>query len=129
MLAIDTNLLLRAILDDEPAQGARARALMAANEIFVATTVLLETEWVLRSTYKLTRQQIAGLLRSMAGLPNVNLEHPDRAMLALDLAERGMDFADALHLGASQECSAFVSFDNELVRQAARWSKNSVKSP
>ena len=48
MLAVDTNLVVRLLTNDEPAQAKRAAAAFAANEIYIAKSVLLETEWVLR---------------------------------------------------------------------------------
>lgn len=51
MRAIDTNVVVRYLTDDEPSQSARARAAIDVGEVFVSTTVLLESEWVLRSTY------------------------------------------------------------------------------
>src|ERR1041385_573755 len=51
MLAIDTNVVVRYLTSDHPKQAARAEALVERQDVFVATTVLLETEWVLRSAY------------------------------------------------------------------------------
>jgi predicted nucleic-acid-binding protein len=48
MLAVDANIIVRLLTNDERAEAARAKILLAENEVFVATTVLLETEWVLR---------------------------------------------------------------------------------
>jgi predicted nucleic acid-binding protein len=50
----------------------------------------------------------------------VTLEDPQLAALALDRAEQGLDFADALHLGGAQGCTAFMSFDRRLAKAAAR---------
>jgi len=51
MIAVDTNVLVRFLVRDDAKQAARAAALIQANEIWVCKTVLLETEWVLRSLY------------------------------------------------------------------------------
>jgi predicted nucleic acid-binding protein len=51
MLAIDTNLIVRYLTGDHPEQSPKARALIDSEDVFVCTTVLLETEWVLRSVY------------------------------------------------------------------------------
>lgn len=48
MLAVDTDLVVRLLTNDEPAQAKRAAAAFAANEIYIAKSVLLETEWMLR---------------------------------------------------------------------------------
>ena len=51
MLAVDTNLIVRYLTGDHPAQSAKARAVIEGEDVFISTTVLLETEWVLRSVY------------------------------------------------------------------------------
>jgi len=48
MLAVDTNLLVRIVANDDPEQVRRATSLFETERIFVPKTVLLETEWVLR---------------------------------------------------------------------------------
>ncbi|MFZ2663473.1 MAG: PIN domain-containing protein, partial [Rhodoferax sp.] len=60
MIAFDTNMLVRALVLDNPAQADVARQLMAANTVFISRTVLLETEWVLRARYKKTKDQLQG---------------------------------------------------------------------
>ncbi len=118
MLAIDTNLIVRYLTGDDPGQAAQARALIDNNEVFVSTTVLLETEWVLRSVFAYAAPVIARRLRAFAGLPTVAIEEPAVAAQALDWMEGGMDFADALHIGKASACTAFVTFDRRLVRAA-----------
>jgi predicted nucleic acid-binding protein len=98
MLAIDTNLIVRYLTGDHPKQSARARALIGSEDVFVCLTVLLETEWVLRSVYDYTAAQLARALCAFAGLPHVAIEDAGLAAQALDWMEAGMDFADALHL-------------------------------
>jgi predicted nucleic-acid-binding protein len=127
--AIDTNVLVRFLTGDDPAQAARARSLIEAGDIFVATSVLLESEWVLRSGYGLASDRILQAMRAFAGLPGVTLEDPQLAARALDWAEQGLDFADALHLGRAEGCSAFMSFDRKLARAAARLTEIDIAAP
>jgi predicted nucleic-acid-binding protein len=127
--AIDTNVLVRFLTGDDAKQAAKARALIAEGDIFVATSVLLESEWVLRSAYGFAPQSIVGALRDFAGLPGVTLEDAALASRALDWTERGMDFADALHLGRAEGCQAFMSFDRRLAKQAAAMSETKVVVP
>ena len=89
-----------------------------AGHVFVSTTVLLESEWVLRSAYGLAGKEIAMALRAFAGLPGVSVERPDLIAEALDRAENGMDFADALHLGAAARCEAMLTFDQRFIELA-----------
>src|SRR3954447_5347083 len=98
MLAIDTNLIVRYLVGDDPGQAARARRLIDNNDVFVCTTVLLETEWVLRSVYEFSAAQCAKALADFAGLPQVKLEDVAAAAKALDWMRKGVDLADGLHL-------------------------------
>lgn len=118
MIAIDTNLIVRYLTRDHATQSARARALIDGQRVFAAVTVLLEVEWVLRSAYGYQAADIVHALRVFAGLPTVMVEDGAMVAAALDLAERGMDFADALHLTRSGHCDAFVTFDRKLVKAA-----------
>src|ERR1700710_417626 len=74
MLAVDTNLIVRYLTGDHPKQSAKARAVIDGEDVFVSTTVVLETEWVLRSVYSYDPAQICAALRAFAGLSRVSLE-------------------------------------------------------
>ena len=126
MVAIDTNVLVRVLTGDHPEQSPRARALLESQEVFVALTVLLETEWVLRSAYRFAPERIYAALRAFAGLPQVRIEAPQRLAEALDRAEGGLDFADALHLGGTGPAETFATFDTRLVKAARRLGITSV---
>ena len=80
--------------------------------------MLLETAWVLGYAYHLDSGAIANVLRGVAGLPNVELEDAQAVADALAALERGLDFADALHLASSSRATRFVTFDRRLVRRA-----------
>ena len=93
---------------------------MRSDEVWVAKTVLLETDWVLRSVYGFSGRQVAHALRALAGLPTVHIEDDTSVARAIDLAEQGFDFADALHIESRGDATAFVSFDEKLVKAATR---------
>ena len=118
MLAIDANVVVRYLTGDHPLQSARARVLIDGQPVFVALTVMLEVEWVLRSTYEYRPRDVVGALRAFAGLPTVTVGDGAVVAAALDLAENGMDFADALHLGKSTHCDGFATFDRHFVKTA-----------
>src|SRR5712671_3605871 len=118
MLAVDTNVMVRYLTADHPEQFAKASALIGGEDVYVCTTVLLETEWVLRGGYRFRRDRIIAALAAFAGLPRVTLEDPTAAARALDWMRSGMDFADALHLAKSGDCEAFVSFDQRFAAVA-----------
>jgi len=129
MLAIDTNLIVRYLTGDDREQAAQARVLIDANQVFVSTTVLLETEWVLRSVFDYAAPLIAQRLRAFAGLPTVTTEDAAGAAHALDWLEDGMDFADGFHLGKAAGCTAFITFDRRLVRAAEALSAVPARLP
>ena len=119
MRAIDTNIIVRYLTGDHPQQAAKARAVIEGGDVLVGTTVLLESEWVLRSVYGFSGSEVAVALRALAGLPNVSVESPAMLAEALDRAENGMDFADALHLGGAARCEAMLTFDRRFIELAA----------
>lgn len=112
--AVDTKFLVA----DDARQAKRALGAIAAGEIFIATTGVLETEWVLRAAYGFDAEAVATALRGFAGLPGVCVEEPARLAQALDWLMHGMDLADALHLSRTDECDIFFSFDRELTKRA-----------
>lgn len=118
MLAIDTNVVVRYLTGDHPEQSARARAVIDGHDVFVSDTVMLESDWVLRSAYGFAPGAVSRALRAFAGLARVSLESPEIVGEALDHAEGGMDFADALHLGRAGHCDAFITFDRAFIRAA-----------
>lgn len=129
MLAIDTNLVVRYLTGDHPTQSAAARALIDGEAMFVAITVLLETEWVLRSVYGFSSRDCAAAISRFAGLPTVTLENPMRTANALAGVLEGLDFADALHLSTAEGCEAFVTFDQKLIKAAAATRGPTVRAP
>jgi len=129
MLVVDTNVVVRYLVNDEPAQAARARRLFAQHDVFVPLTVMLESEWVLRGVFGLPAADVVRGLRALAGLARVTLQNPSAVAAALDWAERGLDFAAALHLAAAQQHAGFVTFDKALVRMARRLDTPTVREP
>lgn len=119
MLAVDTNVLVRLLTADDPAQAGRARRLVEQKRVFVGKTVLLETEWVLRGGYGYARSDILDGLRALLGLTNVAVEDPPAVRAALTWCEEGMDFADALHLASSRHCEGMATFDRRFARLAS----------
>lgn len=94
-VALDTNLLVRLLTNDDPQQARRVADLIdASSACFVPITVVLVLEWVLRGADQLSRETIG----------------------------RGLDFAGALHLLRSEGCAALVSFDRAFVCTAGELS-------
>ncbi|MFT4148644.1 MAG: type II toxin-antitoxin system VapC family toxin [Paracoccaceae bacterium] len=118
MIAIDTNIVVRYLTGDHPEQSACARTAVDGQAVFVPVTVMLEVEWVLRSAYGYATPDVSKALRAFGGLPTVTIEDGASVADALDRAEQGMDFADALHLGRSSHCDRFLTFDRKFVKAA-----------
>ncbi len=122
MNAVDTNVLARFFINDadDPEAAKQRPAAVAAmtGKIFVPMTVILEFEWVMRGFYALSRKDIQRVFESLAGLENVYLDHRGVVLAALNGYQRGLDFADALHLACAESCDTFLSFDQRLKKKA-----------
>jgi len=118
MIAFDNNVVIRLLVADDAVQGERARKLISENEILIATTVLLECEWVLRSAYKLKADAIGKALEKLIGLPQLRVTEPTVVQDALRAHRQGLDFADALHLSGSREAECFATFDKTLRKRS-----------
>jgi len=121
VIALDTNILARYLLDDEPVQARAARRLLAdaKAEYWIPVTVVLELAWVLRKA-DAPRAVIMVRVRGLLSLRNVRAQNADLVFQALGWAAQGMDLADALHLALSGKADRFVSFDEALVKQARK---------
>ncbi len=120
MRAIDTNVLVRAIVNDDTAQSERAVALLTEAEVFIPITVMLELEWVLRSRYAFAPKVVAQAIAKITALGNVVVGDREAVLTAANRAAQGWDFADALHVALSQGCEDFTTLDADLVKRAAR---------
>ena len=76
MIAVDTNVLVRLLTGD---QAAAARSLFMSESIWIAKTVLLETDWVLRSLYRSEASAVHDALTRVLGLENVHAEDERRS--------------------------------------------------
>lgn len=116
-IAVDTNVLLRAIVADDEEQADKATALLdTADMVAVSLQTLCELVWVLRSAYKVAKPDIASAIRALLDTRNVVANRP-AAEAGLALLEVGGDFADGViawdgrFLGGEQ----FISFDKKAV--------------
>lgn len=119
MIAIDTNVVVRVIVNDDAAQARRAVALITSGPVHIPATVLLETESVLRYTYELETDVIVAALKALLGTSNVHVDSPHLVARALDWCASGLDFADALHVALSDVASELATFDRDFVKRAA----------
>jgi predicted nucleic-acid-binding protein len=129
VLAVDTNVVVRCLTRDDAEPFAKASALIGGEDVYVGTTVLLQTEWMLRRAYRFSSERVVAALTAFSGLPQVTLEDPSLAAKALEWTRHGMDFAAALHLAKAQGCEAFVSFDQRLATVANPLSDLKIRAP
>jgi predicted nucleic-acid-binding protein len=121
MIALDTHILARYLLADEPSQTRAARRLLedAKAEYWVPITVVLELAWVLRKA-EAPRSAVIEKLRELLSLRNMRPQNADLVFQALRWAAQGVDLADALHLVMSSKAERFATFDDRLVKQARK---------
>jgi predicted nucleic-acid-binding protein len=121
MIALDTNVLVRLVTNDDPKQAKLAARLIDSNKpFFVPLTVSLELEWVLRGAYRLDRDTIAHCFESLLAIRNVSFEVDASVVQAIGLYQSGFDFADALHLASSARCDELATFDHDFYKKSKR---------
>jgi predicted nucleic-acid-binding protein len=116
-VAVDTNVLVRCVVRDDPAQAAVAEKLLKdATVIAVAIPTLCEFVWVLRKVYGLESDDIALAVRTLLAAGNLALNRP-AAEAGLAMLEAGGDFADGAiaHEGQWLGGETFMSFDKKAV--------------
>ena len=116
-IAVDTNVLVRAVMRDDAKQAAvAAKVLREADLIAVALPCLCELVWVLRKVYKLEACDAANAVRALMAAANVEMNRP-AVELGLSVLEAGGDFADGViaYEGRWLGGETFVSFDNQAV--------------
>lgn len=129
MHSVDTNVIVRYITQDNAEQFNAACVALEQRTAWLSVTVVLETEWVLRSVYKFPATDISGAIRRLLGMASIEVEAPQDVALALDWFEQGMDFADALHLARARHCEAMDTFDTRFIKTATRIGIGNVAEP
>ena len=126
MLGIDTNVLIRFLVQDDAAQFEKARKLIkrevtAGRSVFVNQLVIMETEWVLRSRYAVPKNQIIAALSGLLDANDVKFEDEPVIEEALFIwKDSAADFADCL-IGAKNRrlgCRATATFDSKAAKLA-----------
>ena len=111
--AIDTNVLIRWLVGDDPEQSIQANEIVAEGA-FVALTVALEVEWVLRNVFDLPRPAVADALERMLTVDTLLIDQGDALFWALERFRAGADWADCIHLISARSATNFVTFDRKL---------------
>lgn len=118
MIAVDTNVIVRLITADDDQQLALALDLVSREDVYVSLTVLIETEWVLRSRFGYSRDAIYTALTALPLLLKLHVEAPNDVEWALARYALGGELADYLHIAAARAIGRFASFEKKLVRRA-----------
>ena len=116
-ITVDTNVLIRAVVRDDPAQAsAAAKALIDAELIAVALPCLCEFVWVLRRVYGFQPSDAATAIRALLAAANVEVNRP-AVEAGLAVLEAGGDFADGViaYEGSWLGGETFVSFDKKAI--------------
>ncbi len=119
MIAFDTNLLVRIAVNDDQQQAEIAEHLLETHQVFVSRTVLLETEWVLRSIYKKSPIEISEFFDKALITTNLFIENSLEVKNAIEWYKLGADFADAMHLCMCGE-SRLHTFDVNFCKKAKK---------
>lgn len=115
--AIDTNIIARAVLDDDPVQSPLARSILDGPALLLST-VALKAFWLLSVPNRLPRATVAAIFSRLISLPNLIVPDREALRFALEKAAAGADFADMLHLAMSGGADMFTTFDRAIARHA-----------
>ncbi len=117
---IDTNVLIRHLTGDPPAQAVRAtRYLERSEELLLADLILAEVAYVLESYYEVPRVQVAETLRAVLGFPAIRVVDADLLQRAVEVYDvHRLDFADAYLIASAERAGVGViaSFDRSIDR-------------
>ena len=80
--------------------------------------MLLELEWVMSGFHELPARDVSRVFRALVSIEHITLEDHDAVLVALDAFDKGLDFADALHLARSARTSGFATLDHQLAKRA-----------
>lgn len=126
MIGLDTNILVRYIVEDDPKQTRLSRhviekQLSAQKPGFINQIVLCELVWVFESIYKIPRHDVAATLQRVLETNVFVVERADLAWRALENYRANLDFSDALIAltNAAYECDHTITFDRGAARRKA----------
>jgi predicted nucleic-acid-binding protein len=133
MPALDTNVLVRYVVQDDLAQLAAAKRLirkcvLEGQTLFVPVTVTLELEWVLRASFGYAKDEVMGVLSSLFSAAELHFQSERALEVGLQLYRTGTaDFADCLHIALSAQAGELplCTFD----KRAAKVSGSRLLGP
>jgi len=127
VIALDTNVLVRFLVEDDPEQTQRVvslieRSVLAGDDLFVTDIVLCELVWVLAGAYEFGRVDIGNTLKDLLRARRLRFPDSDTLVRALHAYERGRgDFADYLIREQARRagCDSVATFDRALLKEPA----------
>ena len=125
MIGLDTNVLVRYIMQDDPGQSSRATAIVESLEgvgsAYITLVSMVELVWVLTASFELTRAQVSQALDGILRTKQFKIENADQVIRALRVFKLGKsDFADCLieRSANSAGCDKTVTFDVKAAKHA-----------
>jgi predicted nucleic-acid-binding protein len=125
LIGLDTNLLLRYLVQDDPTQSPRATEIIEERLTeeepgFISLVSILEVAWVLKSLFKRSRQQIANDIEMLLAADTLEVQNEQEVYTAVVSLRNGIGtFEDALigALGLWRGCSATLTFDEDAAKR------------
>ena len=125
MIGLDTNVLVRYIMQDDAKQSSKASALIESLDAdhpgFISLVTVVELYWVLTTCYDLTGSQVKEALESLLRAKQIVVDRADQVLRALRVFDAGKaDFADCLieRTASSAGCSETMTFDARAAKHA-----------
>jgi predicted nucleic-acid-binding protein len=119
VIALDTSVLARLLLGDDPGQQAIAERMVQENLCCVSWSVLVELCWVLERSANLPRFKVVGALKLLREMNGISFPSDEALEWSLDRYAEGADLPDMIHLVAADPgATSFATFDKKLGKQA-----------
>ncbi len=123
MIGLDTNVVVRYLVQDDPDQSTAASALIdhltETNPGYLSLVTVVELHWVLRRAYRISAGRCADVVKGLLDARELRVDRAEMVRAALAVGRReGVDFADAVivELGQAAGCDHTVTFDQRAAR-------------
>ncbi|MEA2029608.1 MAG: PIN domain-containing protein [Campylobacterota bacterium] len=114
MTRIDTNYIIRYLINDNEEMANIAEELLTTQEVFIANEIFAEVVYVLSGVYKISKENIAFQLSELIRFKNINTSNQEVLLKALDIfQDKNLDFVDCLLCAYSKE-DTIITFDKKL---------------
>ena len=116
MIIVDTNIILRYLLQDNEELGKRAIEIVDNNEIFIPTEVIVEASYVLKKVYNVEKEKIYEAIKLLLDMEEVNFQNKETIKLAFKIySENSLDIVDCMLFAYNRnENYSIKTFDQKL---------------